>query len=288
MYDVEGRPLDDLGEVELPLDGWRGSRPVRAGNDAADHLQLDFYADLISSIHAEQFRLPSSRVAELWAPLAAMADWLATAWQRPDRGIWELRSDPRHLVSSKLACWYALDRMCELGQARNPLDLDVVHWRQSANAIRDWIGANGVTADGSLAADDSGRGLADGALVQVAWRNPWPGDVRVVDATLDRMIEQLGSGPFLRRYTAALDDGLAEGEGAFLACSFWAVEALASRGRWEEAHERMEALCAFSGPLGLLPEEVDVTTGDCLGNLPQAFSHLTLIQAALALARGPA
>ncbi|HUP84891.1 MAG TPA: glycoside hydrolase family 15 protein [Acidimicrobiales bacterium] len=289
MYDVDGLPLDDAGEVELGgLDGWRGSRPVRIGNGAADHLQLDFYADLVSSIHAQQFRLPNSRVAELWAPLSAMADWLATAWQQPDRGIWEIRSDPRHLVSSKLACWYALDRMCELGRSRNPLDLDVVHWRQTANEIRHWIATNGVAADGSLRADGSERDLADGYLVQVAWRNPWPGDDRVVDRTIDRTVEQLGSGPFLRRYSSALDDGFSEGEGAFLACSFWAVEALAARGRWEEAHERMDALCAFSGPLGLLPEEADVATGDFLGNLPQALSHLTLIQAALALARGPA
>lgn len=288
MYDIDGRPLDPADEVELALDGWRGSRPVRVGNGAADHLQLDFYADLVSSIHVEQFRRGDSRVGELWGPLARMADWLATAWRSPDRGIWELRSKPRQLVSSKLACWYALDRMVELARARDPLDLDAVRWREAAKDITAWLEANAVAGDGGLVADDSGRGLPDGYLVQVAWRNPWPGDDRVVDATIDRMLAQLGSGPFLRRYTDDLDDGFAPGEGAFLACSFWAVEALAQRGRWEEAHERMEALCAFSGPLQLLPEQADPATGDFLGNLPQAFSHLTFIQAALALARGPA
>ena len=288
LYDVDGRPLDAGDEVEHPLDGWRGSRPVRTGNGAADHLQLDFYADLVSAIHVEQFRRGDSRVAELWAPLTRMADWLSSAWRSPDRGIWELRSEPRHLVSSKLACWYALDRMVELARARNPLDLDAVRWRESAKEIVAWLDANAVAADGGLVADDSGRGVADGYLVQVAWRNPWPGDERMVDATIDRMIEELGAGPFLYRYRRELDDGFSEGEGAFLACSFWAVEALAQRGRWEEAHERMEALCAFSAPLGLMPEQADPATGEFLGNLPQAFSHLTFIQAALALARGPA
>ena len=288
LYDVDGRPLDPGAEVEHPLDGWRGSRPVRTGNGAADHLQLDFYADLVSAIHVEQFRREDSRVAELWAPLARMADWLTTAWRSPDRGIWELRSRPRHLSSSKLACWYTLDRMVELARSRNPLDLDAVRWREAAKDITAWLLANAVAADGGLVADDSGRDLPDGSLLQLAWRNPWPGDDRTLDATLDRLLEQLGTGPFVHRYTDALDDGFSEGEGAFLACSFWAVEALARRGRWEEAHERMEALCAFSGPLKLLPEQADPATGEFLGNLPQAFSHLTFIQAALALARGPA
>lgn len=129
---------------------------------------------------------------------------------------------------------------------------------------------------------------SDGYLVQVAWRNPWPGDDRLVDMTLDRMIHQLGAGPFMYRYPHGTNDGLPPGEGSFLACAFWTVEALAMRGRWEEAHERMEALCAFSRPLGLLPEQADPDTGEFLGNMPQALSHLTMIQAALALARGPA
>jgi GH15 family glucan-1,4-alpha-glucosidase len=217
-----------------------------------------------------------------------MADWLSNAWRSPDRGIWELRSAPRHLVSSKLACWYALDRMVELARARNPLDLDAVRWREAAREIAAWLQANGFAGDGGLRADDTGRDLADGYLVQVAWRNPWPGDARVVDATIDRVLTELGTGPFVHRYRPELDDGFSSGEGAFLACSFWAVEALAQQGRWEEAHERMEALCTFSGPLKLLPEQADPASGDFLGNLPQAFSHLTFIQAALALARGPA
>ena len=288
LYDVDGRPLDAAAEEVLDLAGWRGSVPVRVGNGAADHLQLDFYADLVSTIHPAQFRRDDSRVPELWASLSRMADWLSTAWKQRDRGIWEVRSEPQHLISSKLACWYALDRMVELGRAQNPLDLDAVRWREAAKEVRAWLEANALRPDGGLKAIAGEDDSSDGYLVQVAWRNPWPGDHRVVDVTLDRMIDELGDGPFLRRYPHGTSDGLPAGEGGFLACSFWTVEALAQQDRWEEAHERMEALCAFSRPLGLLPEQADPATGDFLGNLPQAFSHLTLIQAALALARGPA
>ncbi|MDQ3107453.1 MAG: glycoside hydrolase family 15 protein [Actinomycetota bacterium] len=287
LYDVDGAPLDPDDEQSLPLAGWRGSAPVRIGNGAADHLQLDFYADLVSTIHVEQFRRADSRVPDLWASLSRMADWLCTAWQQPDRGIWEVRSEPQHIVSSKLACWYTLDRMVELARARNPIDLDAARWRESAHEIRSWLETNALRPDGGLLAVPGEPNSSDGYLVQVAWRNPWPGDDRVVDQTLDRMIRDLGEGPFLYRYPFGTNDGFPAGEGGFLACSFWTVEALAQRGRWEEAHERMEALCAFSRPLGLLPEQADPQTGDFLGNLPQAFSHLTLIQAALALGRGP-
>jgi GH15 family glucan-1,4-alpha-glucosidase len=287
VYDVDGSELDPDGEVELALAGWSRSRPVRVGNAASDHLQLDFYADLVSAIHVEQFRADTSRVEALWRPLARMADWLTEAWRQPDRGIWELRTPPRQLVSSKLACWYALDRMVELSRARDILDLDAVGWRAAANEIKAWLTEHGTAADGSLRADDSSADRADGALVQLAWRDPF-GDPTIVQRTIDRTIERLGAGPFVRRYDADFDDGFAPERGGFLACSFWMVEALATVGRWDEAHERMEALCAHGRPLGLLPEQIDPNTGEYLGNLPQALSHLTLIQAALALARGPA
>ena len=286
VFDVDGHELEGDGEIELALAGFRGSSPVRIGNDASDHLQLDFYADLVSAIHVEQFRTDASRVEALWRPLARMADWLTDAWRQPDRGIWELRTPPRHLVSSKLACWYALDRMVECRRSRDLLDLDAVRWRMAATEIKAWLGEHGTAADGSLRADDSPLDRADGALVQLAWRDPF-GDPAVVHRTIDRMIDRLGSGPFLRRYDSSFDNGFAAEHGGFLACSFWTVEALATVGRWDEAHERMEALCAHSRPLGLLPEQIDPHTGEFLGNLPQALSLLTLIQAALALAAAP-
>lgn len=311
VYDVEGRPIE-AHERELDLAGWRRSQPVRAGNAAADHLQLDFYADLVSAVshagragwgpnpgllrsvgprpHAGRADFPGGRAdfpEEAWGSLAAMADWLAEAWSQPDRGIWEIRSEPRHLTSSKLACWYALERMVTLARARDPLDLAQVPWRTASREIAAWVEANGRAAGGGLRADPSPAEVADAHLVQVARRSPWAGDQRLVAATVDRVISQLGSGPFVARYDERFSDGLPAGEGALLATSFWTVEALALLGRWEEAHERMETLCGFSRPLGLLAEQADPVTGDFLGNLPQARSHLSLIRAALALADGP-
>ncbi|MBW3615947.1 MAG: hypothetical protein KY439_11675 [Actinobacteria bacterium] len=306
MYDVEGLALDPGDERELGLAGWRGSQPVRTGNAAADHLQFDFYADLVDALfigpglpdrgpnpgllgtvgpqpHAGGAGLSE----ELWGRLVGMADWLAEAWREPDRGSWEIRSEPRHLTSSKLACWYTLDRMAQLARARNPLDLAAAHWRGASQEVAAWLDANGRAAGGGLRADTSPADLADAHLVQLAWRNPWAGDERVVTRTVDRVIAQLGSGPFVARYDDQFPDGLPAGEGAFLACSFWVVEALARLGRWEEAHERMEALCGFSRPLGLVPEQADPASGQFLGNLPHALGHLALVRAALALAAGP-
>ncbi len=283
VYDVEGRPLD-AHERELDLAGWRRSQPVRAGNAAADHHQLDFYADLVGAVsHAGRAGFPG----EAWGSLVAMADWLAEAWRQPDRGIWEIRGQPRHLTSSKLACWYTLEQMVALARARDPLDLAQVPWRTASREIAAWLEANARAAGGGLRADPSADEVTDAHLVQVAWRSPWAGDERLVAATVDQVISQLGSGPFVARYDERFSDGLPAGEGAMLATSFWTVEALALLGRWEEAHDRMEALCRFSRPLGLLAEQADPVSGDFLGNLPQARSHLSLIRAALALAHGP-
>jgi GH15 family glucan-1,4-alpha-glucosidase len=216
-----------------------------------------------------------------------MADWLAEAWREPDHGIWQIRAEPRHLTSSKLACWYTLDRMVELTRARDPLDLSAVAWREASREVVQWLESHGRAAGGGLRADLSPADPAEAHLVQLGRRNLWAGDERIVSRTVERVIARLGSGPFVARYDEYFADGLPAGEGAAVACSFWVVEALARLGRWEEAHERMEALCGFSGPLGLLPEQADPANGQFLGNLPHAASHLSLIRAALALAAGP-
>jgi GH15 family glucan-1,4-alpha-glucosidase len=286
-YDVEGGHLEP-DERELPLAGWRGSQPVRVGNAAADHLQLDFYADLAALVHTEQLRSNDSVVLRLWDDIARMAEWLCDAWRSPDRGIWEIRAEPRHLVTSKLACWWTLQRLSSLATVRNPLDLDAARWRLEAADVRAWLDAHALADDGSLRCEaDDPTDPVDAALLPVVWRNPWPDEPWRAARTVDRVLRRLGDGPFVHRYSADVSDGLPPGEGAFLACSFWAVEALARLGRWDEAHERMESLIAVGGPLGLLAEEVDPTSRELLGNYPQAFSHLALVQAAIALADGP-
>jgi GH15 family glucan-1,4-alpha-glucosidase len=279
VYDVEGGPVPE--EHDLPLAGWRRSQPVRVGNAASSQLQLDFYADVVAVVEAVG-------VHDLWPPLARMADWLAGEWDQPDRGMWEIRCEPRHLVSSKLGCWYALSRLAELGVRINgPLDLSAAGWRETAREVLAWIEEHGMAADGGLRHDDRVEDHPDASLLAVAWKGPWPASERTVVKTVERVLAQLSDGPFVYRYPAAADDGLPAGEGAFVPCSFWAVRALAALGRWDEAHSRMEQLVAFAGPLGLLPEEADPLSGDFLGNLPQAWSHLSLVNAALALTAGP-
>lgn len=293
LYGVDGLPLDPDDERELAMRGWRGSQPVRVGSAAAGQLQLDVYADVVDAVLPDRGRDPGllSGVGgvpdDVWRALVAMADWLAEAWPEPDHGIWQIRGEPRHLTSSKLACWYTLDRMVELARARDPLDLSAFAWREASREVVQWLEAHGQAAGGGLRADLSPADPAAANLVQLAWRNPWAGDGQVVSRTVDRVIARLGSGPFVAGYDEYFGDGLPAGEGAVVACSFWVVEALARLGRWEEAHERMEALCGFSGPLGLLPEQADPANGQFLGNLPHVASHLSLIRAALALAVGP-
>lgn len=278
LYDVEGRIVDP-DERELDLEGWRSSQPVRVGNGAAGDVQLDFYGDLASVV-----RDPNVKV---WPDLVRMGLWLSDAWARPDRGIWEIRSKPRQLVGSKLACWHALERLGRLESARSPLSLDGANLRLAARDVLGWIEAHGLAADGGLRADRSEADVTEASLLSVAWRNPWPHEPWRASRTVDRVLRRLGDGPYLHRYDSSFDDGMPPGEGAFLPASFWAVTALASLGRWDEAHERMEKLCAVAAPLGLLPEQVDPATGNWLGNHPQALSHLALVKAALALERGP-
>lgn len=286
FYDVTGTGLEP-DERELSLAGWRGSQPVRVGNGAADHLQLDFYADIVSVLHEEQLLAGESLVQAMWPDIVRMGEWLTDAWRRRDRGIWEIRCEPRHLVSSKLACWAALDRIARLEQRRNPLSLDAVALRVGAREVLAWLEAHALAADGGLRSDPSDADVVDASLLTVAWRNPWPDEPWRAERTVDRVLRRLGQGPFVHRYDSSFPDGFEPGEGAFLPCSFWAVEALARLGRCDEAHERMEQLLAVASPTGLLPEEIDPTSGEWLGNMPQAFSHLTLVQAALALEEGP-
>ena len=268
MYRIDGTDVPDEEDWD-GIDGFLGSQPVRLGNAARGQVQLDFYGDLFSL---------AGDLPDAWDALARMADWLADNWGRPDdKGIWEVRSEPGAVPSSRLAAWFALDTIARRAQGRNPLDLQAVGWRQAARDIAAW-------------AEDAPLEPLDASMLRIAWRGPWPARHPKVIDVVDRILERLGNGPHLYRYDPSFDDGLPPGEGAFVACGFWAVCALAAQERWGEAHSRMDALCGWAnraGHVGLLPEEVDPISGAFLGNLPQALSHLSLIQAALALEEGP-
>jgi Glycosyl hydrolases family 15 len=289
--DADGQPVPDL--AEMGLTGWRRSGPVVTGRPSGV-LDLDLYGDVVAAYGAST-RGPGGAgglapLSVAWPALAAAVDWLGDHWGDPDAGLWESAGPPALLVASRVQAWSALDRMARLGRAANPLDLQAAAWHQEARRLLSWLDTNGMAADGGLRRDGApGRGdEPDAALLRIAWRGPWPRAHPAVAATVDRILEQLGSGGFVYRHSSQVDDGRAGPDSPDLLASLWAVRALARLGRWEDAHTRMEAVVAAGGHLGLLAEAADPVSGELMGNLPATGVHLALVDAALALAGGPA
>jgi GH15 family glucan-1,4-alpha-glucosidase len=252
-------------------------------DDPPPGFQLDAYGDLLAVLDEDR------PLSGAWKEFVDLADWLADHWSSPDRGVWELRGGPLSLVASRVQSWYALDRMARLARARNPLDLDAVGWQQAAGEVLGWLERSGLAADGGLRMAPELGELPDAALLRVAWRGPWPTlGAPVVGWTVDRTLSRLSTEHLIHRYLPDVDDGLPGTPGSDLAASFWAVRALAELGRWEEAHTRMAALCGLGQPLGVLSESIDPLSGNLMGNLPSGLAHLSLLDAALALASGPA
>jgi len=280
MYDVYGRTR--LHERELDhLAGYRGSRPVRVGNDAADQLQLDTYGALVDAVaqivHDAERVDRSSRRA-----LVGFGKTACRRWEQPDEGIWEVRGGRRHHTVSKAMCWVALDRLCRLhkeGVIKAPLE----QFRKNRDLIRGRIDAEGVGNDGAYVAELGGASMDASLLLLAIYGYEDPKSERM-RRTVDRVYAELGEGSLLHRYRD-VEDGLPAGEGTFGICSFWGVEALAMQGRIEEAREHFENLCAHSNDVGLYAEEFDSETGEALGNFPQGFTHVGLINAAVAIAR---
>jgi GH15 family glucan-1,4-alpha-glucosidase len=272
-------------ERELPLTGYRGSRPVRVGNAAAPQLQLDVFGELLQTAHrhtATGRRLDR----ETGRRLGEIADEVCKLWRRRDAGIWEVRDEPLHYTQSKVMCWVALDCAGELARDGQLPNGHADRWQATADSIREFIDSRCWSAERNsyLRAPDI-PGL-DASLLLTALMGFRPADDARVDATIDAVREELAHGPLLYRYRGA--DGLPGREGCFVACSFWLVEALARRGRRREASALMEELLPLANDLGLYSEEIDPDTGEFLGNFPQALVHLALINAATTLARGSA
>jgi GH15 family glucan-1,4-alpha-glucosidase len=279
LFTLDGRP----GPPEAVLHGWPGyadSRPVRVGNGAAHQHQLDGYgwvvdaAWLLTDAGHRLYR-------ETWRAVAGFADQVAATWTEPDAGIWEKRAVPAHHVHSKLMAWLALDRAVRIASARGDRH---PRWNSARNALADDIRVRGFDPDqrAYTATYDSAELDAAMLLLPVIEFEPATSP-RVVD-TVDAIRRQLSAGgPLLYRYPPGTD-GLAGGEGAFLPCSFWLVQALARTGRRNEAHALFDQLLPLGGPLGLYGEEIDPATGEHLGNYPQALTHAALVQAALSLA----
>jgi GH15 family glucan-1,4-alpha-glucosidase len=277
MYGIDGRR--DLAEsTRDELSGYAGARPVRIGNGAFDQRQNDVYGAVLDSIllHTNRSqRLPR----RLWPIVEAQAKCATAVWREPDQGIWEARGDPKHYVSSKLMCWIALDRAAKLAEIRGDPELEA-SWGATAEDIRTDILEHGLTNDGVLRQHYDTDALDASTLLAAVFEFLPGGDPRL-RATVLAIADNLTEHGFVLRYrTEETDDGLSGKEGTFLICSFWLVSALAIIGELQRARDLMERLLRVGSPLGLYAEELDAATGRHLGNMPQAFSHLALIEAA--------
>jgi GH15 family glucan-1,4-alpha-glucosidase len=276
MYGIDGRR--DLTEsFREDLSGYAGAHPVRIGNGAFDQRQNDVFGAVLDSIlkhsmHSQ--RLPR----RLWPIVQAQAECATNVWREPDQGIWEARGKPQHYVSSKLMCWVAMDRAAQLAEIRDDRAL-AAKWRATAEEIHADILAHGVT-DGVLRQHYDTDAL-DASTLLAAIFGFLPGDDERMHKSVLAIADELTENGYVLRYrTEETDDGLSGKEGTFLICSFWLVSALSIVGEAQRAHDLMERLLRVGSPLGLYAEEFDADTDRHLGNFPQAFSHLALIEAA--------
>jgi GH15 family glucan-1,4-alpha-glucosidase len=276
MYGIDGRR--DLTETTRDdLSGYAGARPVRIGNGAFDQHQNDVFGSVLDSVllhtrHSQ--RLPR----RIWPIIESQVACAERVWRDPDQGIWEARGAPQHYVSSKIMCWVAFDRASQLAEIRGD-DAQSAKWRATADEIRADVLANGVN-DGIIRQHYATDAL-DASVLLAAIFGFLPESDERLRATVHAIADDLTDNGFVLRYrTDETDDGLSGKEGTFLICSFWLVSALAIIDELQAARDLMEKLLRVASPLGLYAEEFDADTARHLGNFPQAFSHLALIEAA--------
>jgi alpha,alpha-trehalase len=279
MFGVGGE--HDLTERELHhLSGWRGSRPVRVGNGAWSQRQLDVYGELVSSAH----RL-IEQLGDVDAPtrglLTDAADAAASKWAERDQGIWEVRAEPQEFLYSKLMCWVALDRAILMADQLGAADR-VEAWRSTREEVATAILERGWSERAGAFAQALGSDHLDASALMISIVGFLPGDdprvLSTIRAIEERLTDQRG---LVYRYLA--EDGLEGDEGTFLLCTFWLAQAQALAGQVDRARETFERAVAHANDVGLLAEEVDTRTGELLGNFPQAFSHIGLVNAAWAI-----
>ncbi|GGN79607.1 putative glycosyl hydrolase [Streptomyces albiflavescens] len=288
MYTLGGSLVPD--EVEdTELAGYRRSTPVRWGNGAADQRQHDVYGEILDC--ADQWLISGGEIQPaLWAGLAGLADTAAHAWRQPDQGIWEVRNEGRVFTYSAGMCHVALDRAAAIGE-RLGLPGRIGMWRDSADHLRRLILDKSWDEKAqTISAHLDGGGTLDASLLALPLRHVVPADHPRMAATTAAIAERLSAGDgLLYRYLHnESPDGLAGDEGAFVLCSFWLVDNLIGQGRIEAAEELYASLCARASPLGLLSEQIDPSTGEFMGNFPQAFSHIGIIASGVNLARAKA
>jgi GH15 family glucan-1,4-alpha-glucosidase len=271
--------------AERTLDEWPGyanSRPVRVGNGAANQHQLDTYGwvlDAASLVTTAGEHLSS----ETWRAMAGFADRVARQWPEPDAGIWEIRGDAQHHVHSKLMAWLAIDRALRIGETHRLTHRRRQRWQTAREEIAQEVRTSGFDEERNSYTRSYGSRELDAALLVLPLLGIEAPDGPRVRGTIEAIQHELDAGgPLLYRYPPGRD-GLPGTEGAFLPCAFWMVQALAATGRATEATDRLAALLEVASPLGLYAEEMDPSSGEHLGNFPQALTHAALVQAALAL-----
>jgi GH15 family glucan-1,4-alpha-glucosidase len=277
MYGIGGER--DLTERTLDhLTGYLGSRPVRVGNGAFDQQQLDVWGMLLDAI-CTQVQVSGTQIARpVWEGVASLVDQAVEHWTETDQGIWEVRGEPQHFTASKVMCWVAVDRGVSLAREANDAER-AERWQAVADQIKAEILDKGVSARGVFrqhyATDD-----LDAALLLIPIMGFLPPDDDRVQATVLAIADELTEDGLVLRYRVdATDTGFAGREGTFTICSFWLVTALVLIGEEERARALCQKLLSFAGPLHLYAEEIDTTNGLHLGNFPQAFTHLALIEA---------
>ncbi|HEY3188783.1 MAG TPA: glycoside hydrolase family 15 protein [Solirubrobacteraceae bacterium] len=281
MYGIGGE--HDLTERELPfLRGWRDSAPVRVGNGAWDQVQLDVYGELLDAMWRYREQLGELH-PEIQRFVADLADTAARRWPERDSGMWEMRGEPRHHLSSKVMCWVALDRAVKLadrlGEHGTPEE-----WRAAADEIREAVLTRGWSEAKQAYAQSFDSGDLDGAALLMPLVGFLPATDERMRSTIEAIARELTQDGLVLRYLNEDEgvnaDGLTGEEGTFVICSFWLVSCLAQAGELERAEALFDQLVSYANDLGLIAEEIDTANGELLGNFPQAFSHIGLIIAA--------
>jgi len=277
MYGIGGER--DLTEKTLGhLSGYEGARPVRIGNGAWNQQQHDVWGMILDALDV-QFRAAAGQiVAPVWEGLATFVDAALEHWREPDQGIWEVRGEPKHFTASKVMCWVAAARGADLAEERGD-DKRAQRWRAGADKIKAEVLAKDVSSRGVFRQHDKTDDL-DASLLLLPIMGFLPPDDDRIKATVLAIADELTEDGLVLRYrTDQTDTGFSGKEGTFTICSFWLVSALAMIGETDRAHALCQKLLSFAGPLQLYAEEIDTTTGLHLGNFPQAFTHLALIDA---------
>ena len=277
LYGLDG--AHHVPELELDLEGYRGSRPVRVGNGAAEQLQMDIFGALMDSVYLyDKYAEPMSY--DLWNTLTRVVDWVCEHWRRPDHGLWEIRQDQRPYLSSRVMCWVAVDRAIRLAQHRS-LPAPLVRWLEVRNEIYRSVFTDFWSPRKKAFTQSPGSDVMDAScLLMPLLRFIGPSDPRWT-STMDAVRRDLVDDSLVRRYAVrgGKTDGFADEEGTFTICSFWYAECLSRGGDLQQARFVFEKALGYANHLGLYAEELG-PSGEHLGNFPQAFTHLSLISAA--------